>query len=516
MGFKRYKMLQKYINGEAQEEYKQGELIDDTVYSTLDACNDGNEKPDEPIYGVIYQWVDTGTTGCLSGDKYTIEKEQISYDGGATWADTGNTRRGNLLEVDSDDCLQYRWIEVQNDYICVGSDKYTKEKEQSSNDDGVTWTDTGAQRTGEIIQSGSTDCNFATQYFTIEALEDMRVDLHQADAQYSMDNGETWTWLDFGNYIRISAGNKVLWRSTWYSQSGSFGSYLDRGRCIVYGNVMSLLYGENFEGITTMENKPALAGLFNYDNDNLNIVSAENLVLPATTLTEGCYSNMFNGCTNLVSAPAILPATTLARNCYGGMFKDCTSLKNIPILPATTLAINCYQNMFNGCTSLTTAPALPVMTLEYGCYYRMFANCTSLTTAPTLPSTTLADYCYGEMFRDCTSLINVPSTLPATTLTEACYSGMFFYCTSLTTAPELPATTLVRGCYTKMFNGCSELKYVKAMFTSQPSASSNVGGWTYAWLAQVASGGTFIKNSEATWTDRGTASIPKSWSIQLV
>lgn len=45
MGFKRYKMLQQYINGEAQEEYRQGDLIDDTVYNTLESCNDGNQKP---------------------------------------------------------------------------------------------------------------------------------------------------------------------------------------------------------------------------------------------------------------------------------------------------------------------------------------------------------------------------------------------------------------------------------------------------------------------------------------
>lgn len=33
------------------------------------------------------------------------------------------------------------------------------------------------------------------------------------------------------------------------------------------------------------------------------------------TLTTGCYSNMFNGCTSLTTAPT-LPATTLASSCY--------------------------------------------------------------------------------------------------------------------------------------------------------------------------------------------------------
>ena len=34
------------------------------------------------------------------------------------------------------------------------------------------------------------------------------------------------------------------------------------------------------------------------------------------------------------------------------MFKCCTSLTTAPVLPATTLAEGCYQGMFEGCTSL--------------------------------------------------------------------------------------------------------------------------------------------------------------------
>ena len=105
MGYKRYKMLQKYINGEPQDEYRQGELIDDTVYSTLEDCNEGNDNPDEPIADTIYQWVEISDDFvCANFNKYTKEKEQISYDRGVTWEDTGRTRRGNLIEPNSEDC----------------------------------------------------------------------------------------------------------------------------------------------------------------------------------------------------------------------------------------------------------------------------------------------------------------------------------------------------------------------------------------------------------------------------
>ena len=60
---------------------------------------------------------------------------------------------------------------------------------------------------------------------------------------------------------------------------------------------------------------------------------------------------MFNGCKSLTTAP-VLPATTLANSCYYNIFAYCTSLTTAPVLPATTLARYCYSYMFNGCTSL--------------------------------------------------------------------------------------------------------------------------------------------------------------------
>ena len=50
------------------------------------------------------------------------------------------------------------------------------------------------------------------------------------------------------------------------------------------------------------------------------------------------------------------------------MFSNCTSLTSAPSLPATTLADYCYEDMFYGCTSLTTAPSLPATTLATNCY----------------------------------------------------------------------------------------------------------------------------------------------------
>ena len=294
--------------------------------------------------------------------------------------------------------------------------------------------------------------------------------------EYSID-GTTWsTWGTTGETPltrTLQPGNKVYLRATantWYEWQED---YINHG-CVIYGvskvggNIMSLLYGSSFTGNETTFPSGSSYNfnkLFNdfgdEDYTNRTLVSASELILPATTLTANCYGNMFSGCASLTAAPA-LPATTLAERCYNNMFSGCASLTTAPTLPATTLANGCYYYMFYYCTSLTTAPTLPATTMAQNCYQNMFEGCTSLTTAPVLPATTLANYCYEHMFSGCTSLTTAP-TLPATTLADSCYGDMFYGCTSLTTAPVLPATTLARSCYGYMFGGCTSLTAAPAL-----------------------------------------------------
>ena len=147
--------------------------------------------------------------------------------------------------------------------------------------------------------------------------------------------------------------------------------------CDIKGNIMSLLFGDDFIDKTDLTGY--VAAFYTLFMNNQNIVSAENLILPATTLAGNCYAAMFYGCSNLTTAPE-LPATTLGIACYNGMFYGCSSLTTAPELPATTLADNCYSTMFYGCSNLTTAPELPATTLANKCYYAMFYDCTNLNS----------------------------------------------------------------------------------------------------------------------------------------
>ena len=282
---------------------------------------------------------------------------------------------------------------------------------------------------------------------------------YSSTIQYRKNDGE-WTTITSsrgssaprinlvkGDYVEFKGDNES------YTQSSYSNFFSGNVAYNLYGNIMSMIDSTGFTTATTLTGNGNFKKFF-YGG---LVKKANMLVLPATTLANSCYNNMFYNC-NRLTAASELPATTLAQYCYQDMFNRCGSLTTAPELPATTLAQSCYQDMFNRCTSLTEKPELPATTLAQSCYQSMFWGCTSLTTAPDLPAATLAINCYRDMFNGCTSLTEAPE-LPATTLAQACYQQMFYGCTSLTEAPELPATALsgANSCYSAMFRVCTLL-----------------------------------------------------------
>ena len=351
--------------------------------------------------------------------------------------------------------------------------------------------------------------NFAATYegLTFTAIENSTISLsnvggNEPNILYSRDLIE-WTQWDYTS-IELAKDSKIYLKgnnSTSFSKSTSqYSTFKMTGKIAASGNIMSLLDNGACTGIEVGE--CCFANLFK----DCKVLTTPP-TLPATRLGVGCYRFLFSGCTALTTAPS-LSATALKKECYLNLFSGCTSLTSAPSLPATTMAEHCYRNLFNGCSNLTSAPKLPATALAISCYANMFYGCSKLTTPPVLPATTLAEGCYQALLYNCTSLTTAPA-LPATTLAPTCYKHLFQGCTSLTTAPELNAETLVSGCYTNMFYGCSNLNYIKALFTTTPSAE-----YTSNWVNGVAESGTFVKNREATWNETGVNAIPTGWSVE--
>ena len=413
--------------------------------------------------------------------------------------------------------------------------------------------------------------DYSQEYLTIKSLADNNTITWTFTGSepiqnviYWSKNGTSWTSTIAStsdtpvSLATLNKGEKMYLKGenvTYASSTTNYSHFNSDYEFDISGNIMSLIYGDNFIGQTTLSSSYNFVSIFK----SSKVVNASNLILPATTLTSSCYNGMFSGCTSLVAAPT-LSATTLASSCYSNMFKNCTSLTAAPELPATTLTgtycysymfigctsltaapelpattltSDCYGYMFYGCTSLATAPVLPATTLANYCYEHMFQNCTSLTAAPELPATTLANYCYNNMFNGCTSLATAPAlpattlklscygsmfykctslatapVLPATTLANYCYSNMFFKCTSLATAPVLPATTLTKSCYYYMFYDCTSLSYIKCLATNISASNSHTN-----WVAYVASTGTFVKPASMTSWSSDENGIPSGWTV---
>ena len=290
-------------------------------------------------------------------------------------------------------------------------------------------------------------------YFRFIAREDGTFKLSGNTIDYSLDSGTTWTSLasDTDSPL-LSSGETIMFKATNPTVNDGIGRFVTTGTFDVEGNIMSLIYGDDFETATTIANVGQFRSLFDNSSSYCGVVNASGLTLPATTISQDAYRSMFHTCSNLVTAPE-LPATTLGENCYKYMFRDCTSLTTAPELPATSLAQSCYANMFQGCTSLTTAPILS-----------------------------------------------------ATTLQPQCYEYMFSGCTSLTTAPELPATTLTSRCYYYMFSYCTNLNYIKCLATDISALNC-----TSYWVANVAASGTFSRAEGMRSWIGGPSGIPRGW-----
>lgn len=173
---------------------------------------------------------------------------------------------------------------------------------------------------------------------------------------YVSTDKQTWTQWD-GSAISFSAGHPVF---MYGNNSSSFSSSTDNystftiggdGAVECTGNIMTLV-----DDTGTAMTIPRTYYFYRLFRGCTALTKAPDL--PATTLKNYCYKEMFYGCSNLVDAPSELPATTLTTQCYYQMFRGCTSLVTAPVLPALTLASQCYNYLFYGCSKLQYVKAM--------------------------------------------------------------------------------------------------------------------------------------------------------------
>lgn len=207
--------------------------------------------------------------------------------------------------------------------------------------------------------SGSCQHDYSKDYLTFIAKEKVSFAFHFTTVPtplwYSI-NGSGWVKLDNQNrdYTQVlNAGDKIQWRGTLTpteeSGVGRFISYNansqgGKGKYTVEGNVMSLMYYNDFDDKISLSGQNKV--FYRLFSGSTELEDAENLILPATTLSNSCYAGMFINCSSMVTAPT-LSATTLAASCYASMFSGCASLNKITCLATDISATGCTNNWMN-------------------------------------------------------------------------------------------------------------------------------------------------------------------------
>lgn len=206
----------------------------------------------------------------------------------------------------------------------------------------------------EIWDDGGID--YSLKYLTFKILTDGTLSWktyqsYSKTIYYSINDGEwiAWTSSANGSTVDVHAGDKVRLKGTNQNYSTSKQKYncFEGGTATfdIYGNIMSLIYGDDFIGNITLPSTFEFCSLFKYTN----VISAEHLILPAKQLSNYCYRAMFSFAT--LQVPPALPATRLSQGCYWYMFEQCP-ITTAPDLLAAIVPAEAYGNMFNGCSSL--------------------------------------------------------------------------------------------------------------------------------------------------------------------
>jgi hypothetical protein len=132
---------------------------------TVKDCNNNTQTVTINQDKTYEQWVDSTDYLCDGGNSYT---KQLRYTGTTSNninTPTGEYRKGSLIQNQDPRCssTQTRWV-FNGEYLCVDGDKYEVEEEQVSTDGGTTWTSTGNTRLGQMVEAQSSWCEETIEY----------------------------------------------------------------------------------------------------------------------------------------------------------------------------------------------------------------------------------------------------------------------------------------------------------------------------------------------------------------
>lgn len=216
------------------------------------------------------------------------------------------------------DCTGYTQQDLDNAYNSGFSAGYIQGKKDCDDSDYLTF---------DVVSAG-------TLFFVIpnENTRDIEYRLNYSAWTTFESTGNTF-WDRYAE-IYLNVGDTIQFRGDNPTYSGANFRGTNNcvaGNCLSYsvrGNIMSLVDSQGFETLKTLVSASTFANMFM--QNAMHIISVSGLTLPATSLTEGCYSHMF--ISNSFEKAPELPAAVVPANAYRSMFEGCSNLNYIKCL----------------------------------------------------------------------------------------------------------------------------------------------------------------------------------------
>lgn len=471
--YNRYQKLQKYIDNVPQNEYKQGELIGEVEYETLEEC-EGRLQ---------YRWVISETkTICTGYDLYSLEVRQISKDGGVTWRDTNETRTGPLIEKWSKKCgvvTQYRW-QATGVFGCdygLATEQFIYQK---SEDMGHTWEDVQpVQYKYETTDNFTDAClNELDESATIEfdAGEEggeltlnidggVQIGTWECDLEYTT---RAW-WVTYDRYFKVDWGDEV----TEHRHKGSLKSAASLPHYPSKPQVLNHIYRTG--GIKTIKIYGPISGISS--EYPFRLVSFKQPYRPSDLVKQFVYTpGTYGGYYRTLRAPNLVNIAMSITNTNSlGKWEDERNLTNFSTLDisaspdfiGTTDEIRASGLNISNCTNLLNASNFTaVNTLE-------IAGCIALTHFPKVVNVNIKE----EHLRGLTNLqhLDFEGTLGLFTYAGTSIAPNYNYDVYLTNLTKLETIsgTLVPGSgaptyytsstFNKTFTGLTSLRDVSGL-----------------------------------------------------
>ena len=330
---------------------------------------------------------------CDGVNKYQVEIEECTNNGGLLWTPTGNRRPSNvLIESNSCDCgyREYRWVVVEGEYIC-GEDSFTKyEKEVYSEGCGDNWViaEPYQERKGDVIECFSLDCGMSSNEIIIETdatntILILRVNednegvckiLKEKINTININDYFTDECFGFSNYDKLPCD---LWRLRIDHSDTNSGET----------NVTNIIKFIDTTYFTSFR--------FSFSNLNEMIEFNTEHIKTDNVLDMGW---MFNDCKSLKTLDVSTWNTSNVKTMHW-MFDNCNSLNNlIGIGNFNVSNVSDFQHMFQNCYSLTELDlskwrlnnlnkpyetpniSIDIQTTSGGTIEYMFSGCINLRT----------------------------------------------------------------------------------------------------------------------------------------